>query len=46
LDKEAAGVITSNEAILKEFALKHSLNACTINDLIKDVPKSSCFQAG
>jgi hypothetical protein len=37
LDKEAAGIISSSEAILKEFASKHSLNAKTINDLIKDV---------
>ncbi len=40
LDKEAAGFITSSEAILKDFASKHSLNASTINDLIKDVLKN------
>jgi hypothetical protein len=43
LDKEAAGIITSSEAILKEFASKHSLNAKTINDLIKDVLKNPAF---
>jgi hypothetical protein len=39
LDKEAAGIITGSEAILKEFASKHSLNASTINSFIKDVLK-------
>jgi hypothetical protein len=36
LDKETAGIITGSEAILKEFASKHSLNARTINAVIKD----------
>ena len=43
LDKEAGGIITSSEAILKEFASKHSLNASTINDLIKDIRKAPAF---
>ena len=43
MDKEAAGIISSSEAILKEFASKHSLNAKTINDLIKDVLKNPAF---
>jgi hypothetical protein len=43
LDKEAAGIITSSEAILKEFALKHCLTASTINALIKDVLKNPAF---
>ncbi len=43
LDKEAAGIITGSEAILKEFASRHSLNASTINDLIKDVLKNPAF---
>ncbi len=43
MDKEAAGIISSSEAILKEFASKHSLNAGTINDLIKDVLKNPAF---
>jgi hypothetical protein len=45
LDKEAAGIITGSEEILKEFASKHSLNASTINDLIKDVLKNTAFNA-
>jgi hypothetical protein len=45
LDEEAAGIITSSEAILKQFASKHSLNASTINDLIKDVLKNPDFNA-
>ena len=43
LDKEAAGIITSSESILKEFTSKHSLNASTINDLIKDILKTPAF---
>jgi hypothetical protein len=43
LDKEAAGIITSSEAILKDFSSKHSLNASTINDLNKDVLKNPAF---
>ena len=43
MDREAAGIITSSEAILKDFASKHSLNASTINDLIKDVLKNPAF---
>jgi hypothetical protein len=39
LDKEAAGIIADSEAIIKEFATKHSLNASTINSFIKDVLK-------
>jgi hypothetical protein len=45
LDKEAAGIITGSEAILKEFASKHSLNASTINSFIKDVLKNPAFNA-
>jgi hypothetical protein len=45
LDKEAAGIITGSEAILKEFASKHSLNASTINSLIKDILKNPAFNA-
>ncbi len=37
LDKEASDIITSSEGILKAFTSKHSLNAKTINHLIKDV---------
>ncbi len=43
LDKEAAGIITGSEAILKEFASKHSLTASAIYDLIKDVLKNPVF---
>lgn len=43
LDKEAAGIVTSSESILKEFTSKHSLNASTINDLIKDILKTPAF---
>ena len=43
LDKEAAGNITSSESIWKEFTSKHSLNASTINDLIKDILKAPAF---
>ena len=43
LDKEAAGIITSSGSILKEFTSKHSLNASTINDLIKDIRKAPAF---
>ncbi len=39
LEREAAGIISSSEAVLKAYATKHSLNASAINDLIKDVPK-------
>jgi hypothetical protein len=35
LDKEAAGIITGSEAILKEFASSHPLNASIINSSIK-----------
>jgi hypothetical protein len=45
LDKEAAGIITGSEAIFKEFASKHSLNASTINSFIKDVLKNPAFNA-
>ena len=45
LDTEAAGIITGSEAILKEFASKHSLNASTINALIKDVLQNPAFSA-
>jgi hypothetical protein len=40
LEKEAAGIISSSESILKAFATKHFLNARAINDLIKDVLKN------
>ena len=43
LDKEAAGIVTSSESSLKEFTSKHSLNASTINDLIKDILKTPAF---
>ena len=43
LDKEAAGIITISESFLKEFTSKHSLNASTINDLIKDILKTPAF---
>ena len=43
LDKEAACIITCSEAIVKEFASKHSLTASAINDLIKDVLKHLAF---
>ena len=43
LEKEAAGIISSSEAILKAYATKHSLNARAINDLIKDVLKNPAF---
>ena len=43
LDKEAAGIVTSSESILKDFTSKHSLNASTINDLIKDILKTPAF---
>ena len=43
LDKEAAGIITGSEAIVKEFASKHSLTASAINDLIKDGLTLFCF---
>ena len=45
LDKEAAGIITGSEAIFKEFATKHSLNASTINSFIKAVLKHPAFNA-
>ena len=45
LDKEAAGIITGSEAIIKEFASKHSLSASTINSFIKDVLKNPAFNA-
>ncbi len=40
LQKEAAGIISSSEAILKA-----SLNARAINDLIKDARKNPAFNA-
>ena len=45
MDKEAAGIITSSEAILKQFSSKHSLPASAINDLIKEVLKNPAFNA-
>jgi hypothetical protein len=45
LDREASGIITGSEDILKAFASKHSLNARVINDLIKDVLKNPEFNA-
>ncbi len=45
LDKDAAGIITGSEAIFKEFASKHSLNASTINSFLKDVLKNPAFHA-
>jgi hypothetical protein len=44
LEKEAAGIISSSEAILKAYATKHPLNAKAINDLIKKI-KNSAFNA-
>jgi hypothetical protein len=37
LEKEVAGIITGSEAILKEFASKHSLNASTIKDVLQNL---------
>jgi hypothetical protein len=45
LEKEAAGIISSSEAILMTYATKHSLNARAINDLIKDVIENPAFNA-
>jgi hypothetical protein len=45
LEKEAAGIISSSEAILKAYATKHFLNARAINDLIKDVLNNPAFNA-
>jgi hypothetical protein len=47
LDREASGIITGSEDILKAFASKHSLNASTlvINDVIKDMLKNPAFNA-
>ena len=47
MDKEAAGIITGSEEILKAYArkLEQSLIANTINDLIKEVLKNSAFNA-
>jgi hypothetical protein len=43
LDKEAAGIITDSEAIVKEFVTKPSLNASTINSFINAVPKTRSY---
>jgi hypothetical protein len=43
LEKVAAGIISSSEAILKAYATKHSLNARAINYLNKDVLKNPAF---
>ena len=43
--KEASGIITVSEEIIKAYASKHSLNARAINDLIKDVLKNPVFNA-
>ena len=45
LDKEASGIITVSEEIIKAYASKHSLNARAINVLIKDVLKNPAFNA-
>ncbi len=45
LDMEAAGIITGSEAILEEFASKHSLTASKINALIKSVLKTPAVNA-
>ena len=45
LDKEASGIITVSEEIIKAYASKHSLNARAINDLINDVLKNPAFNA-
>ena len=45
LDKEASGIITISEEIIKAYASKHSLNARAINDLIKAVLKNPAFNA-
>jgi hypothetical protein len=47
LDREASGIITGSEDILKALASKHSLNAraLVINDVIKDVLKNPAFNA-
>ena len=43
MEKEATGIITTSEAILKQFTSRHSLTARAINDLIKDVLKNPAF---
>ena len=43
LDKEAADIITTSEAILKQFASRHSLTANAINDFNKNVLKHLAF---
>ncbi len=45
MDKEAAGIVLSSEAIMKAPATKYSPYARAINDLIKDVLKYSAFNA-
>jgi hypothetical protein len=47
LDREASGIITGSEDILKALDSKHSLNAraVVINDVIKDMLKNPAFNA-
>jgi hypothetical protein len=45
LEKEAAGIISSSEAILKAYAMKHPLTARAISNVIKDVLKNPAFNA-
>ncbi len=45
LDQEAADIITDSEAIFKEFATKHFLDARTIKSFIKDIIKNPAFNA-
>jgi hypothetical protein len=44
-EKEAAGITSDSEAILKAYTTKHFLNARAINDLIKDLLKNPAFNA-
>jgi hypothetical protein len=45
LEKEAACIISSSEALLQAYATKNSHNARAIKDLIKDVLKTPAFNA-
>ena len=45
LNREASGILSGSEEILKKFAGQHALNATTINNLIKDVLKNPDFNA-
>uniref|UniRef100_A0A7S0QUG1 Uncharacterized protein n=1 Tax=Cryptomonas curvata TaxID=233186 RepID=A0A7S0QUG1_9CRYP len=45
LDRDSADVITGSEDIVKAFAVKHSLTATAIVDLIKNVLKNPAFNS-